>query len=82
MPREPASQLPFENKDNRMRIMPVDRVDASWGAIDSNDFNLFTRCFRQGRQIKVSRFVIQIINFIHGRNPFTRITARTTLLNS
>src|SRR5438874_793157 len=32
---------------NRMRIMPVDRVDASWGVIDSNDFNLFTRCFRK-----------------------------------
>src|SRR5437773_8809470 len=30
-----------------MRIMPVDRVDASWGVIDSNDFNLFTRCFRK-----------------------------------
>src|SRR5438874_793155 len=25
----------------------VDRVDASWGVIDSNDFNLFTRCFRK-----------------------------------
>src|SRR5678810_604835 len=30
-----------------MRIMSVDRVDASWGVIDSNDFNLFTRCFRK-----------------------------------
>src|SRR6267142_2685621 len=39
--------LPFENIDNRMRIMPVDRVDGSWGVIDSNDFNLFTRCFRK-----------------------------------
>jgi hypothetical protein len=39
--------FPFENIDNRMRIMPVDRVDGSWGLIDSNDFNLFTRCFRQ-----------------------------------
>jgi len=45
--REPASQLPFENIDNRMRIMPVDRVDGSRGVIDSNDFNLFTRCFRK-----------------------------------
>jgi hypothetical protein len=25
----------------------VDRVDGSWGVIDSNDFNLFTRCFRK-----------------------------------
>ncbi len=39
--------FPFENIDNRMRIMPVDRVDGSWGVIDSNDFNLFTRCFRK-----------------------------------
>jgi hypothetical protein len=23
--------FPFENIDNRMRIMPVDRVDGSWG---------------------------------------------------
>jgi hypothetical protein len=30
-----------------MRIMPVDRVDGSWGVIDSNDFNLFTRSFRK-----------------------------------
>src|SRR5262249_26074701 len=37
--------FPFENIDNRMRIMPADRVDGSWGVIDSNDFNLFTRCF-------------------------------------
>src|SRR5262249_44659421 len=27
--------------------MPVDRVDGSWGVIDSNDFNLFTRSFRK-----------------------------------
>src|SRR5262249_34177299 len=27
--------------------MPVDRVDGSWGVIDSSDFNLFTRCFRK-----------------------------------
>jgi hypothetical protein len=39
--------FPFENIDNRMRIMPVDRVDGSRGVIDSNDFNLFTRCFRK-----------------------------------
>ena len=38
---------PVENIDNRMRIMPVDRVDGSWGVIDSNDFNLFTRYFRK-----------------------------------
>ena len=38
--------FPFENIDNRMRIMPVDRVDGSWRVIDSNDFNLFIRCFR------------------------------------
>ena len=38
--------FPAENLDNRVRIMPVDRVDGSWGVIDSNDFNLFTRCFR------------------------------------
>jgi hypothetical protein len=30
-----------------VRIMPVDRVAGSWGVIDSNDFNLFTRCFRK-----------------------------------
>lgn len=30
-----------------MRIMPVDRADRSWGVIDSNDFNLFTRRFRK-----------------------------------
>src|SRR5678815_5907465 len=30
-----------------MRIMPVDRVDCSWGVIDSNDFDLFTRCVRK-----------------------------------
>jgi len=39
--------FPFDNIDNRMRIMPVDRVDGSRGVIDSNDFNLFTRCFRK-----------------------------------
>src|SRR6201987_5715994 len=39
--------FPFENIDNRMRIMPVDRVDGSWGVIDSNEFNLFTWCFRK-----------------------------------
>src|SRR4030095_5124895 len=39
--------FPFENIDNRMRIMPVDRVDGSRSVIDSNDFNLFTRCFRK-----------------------------------
>src|SRR5260370_1151357 len=39
--------FPFENIDNRMRIMPVDRVDGPWGVIDSYDFNLFTRCFRK-----------------------------------
>src|SRR5215472_11321780 len=38
--------FPVENIDNRVRIMPADRVDGSWGVIDSNDFNLFTRCFR------------------------------------
>src|SRR5262249_16697480 len=27
--------------------MPVDRVDGAWGVIDSNGFNLFTRCFRK-----------------------------------
>src|SRR5258708_16361450 len=36
-----------ENIDNRVRIMPVDRVDGPWGVIDSNDFNLFTRCLRK-----------------------------------
>ena len=30
-----------------MRIMPVYRVDGSWGVIDSNDFNLSTRRLRQ-----------------------------------
>jgi hypothetical protein len=30
-----------------MRIMPVDRADGSRGVIDSNDFNLSTRYFRQ-----------------------------------
>src|SRR6266576_1214730 len=39
--------FPVENIDNRVRIMPVDRVDGSWGLIDSNDFNLFTRSFRK-----------------------------------
>jgi|SRR6516162_9877086 hypothetical protein len=38
--------FPFENIDNRMRIMPVDLVDGSWGVIDSNDFDFFTRCSR------------------------------------
>jgi hypothetical protein len=37
--------FPVENIDNRVRIMPVDLVDGSWGVIDSSDFNLFTRCF-------------------------------------
>jgi hypothetical protein len=37
--------FPLENIDNRMRIMPVDHVDGSWGVIHSNDFNLFTRRF-------------------------------------
>jgi hypothetical protein len=40
--RELASNFPVENIDNRVRIMPVDRVDGSWSVIDSNDFNLFT----------------------------------------
>ena len=35
-----------ENIDNRMRIMPVELVDGSWGVIDSNDFTFFTRYFR------------------------------------
>src|SRR5215469_5239585 len=39
--------FPVENIDNRVRIMPVDRVDGSWGVINSNDFNLFTQCFRK-----------------------------------
>ena len=39
--------FPFENIDNHMRIMPVDRVDGSWGVIDSNGFNLFTRSLRK-----------------------------------
>src|SRR6201981_1318642 len=39
--------FPFENIDNRMRIMPVDPVDGSRGVIDRNDFNLFTRSFRK-----------------------------------
>src|SRR5436309_623327 len=43
----PHLNFPFENIDNRMRIMPVDRVDGSRGVIDSNDFNLFTRCLRK-----------------------------------
>ena len=43
---ELASHFPVENIDNRVRIMPVDRVNGSLGVIDSNDFNLFTRCFR------------------------------------
>ena len=30
-----------------MRIMSVDRVDGSWGVIDSNGFNLFTRSLRK-----------------------------------
>ena len=45
--RELASQLPRRHIDNRVRIMAVDRVDGSWGVIDSNDFNLFTRSFRK-----------------------------------
>jgi len=45
--REPHLNLPFENIDNRMRIMPVDRVDGSWGVIDSNDLNFFPWCVRQ-----------------------------------
>jgi hypothetical protein len=39
--------LPFENIDNRVRIMPVDRIDGSRSVIDRNDFNLFTRHLRQ-----------------------------------
>ena len=39
--------FPVENIDNRVRIMPVDRVDGSWGVIDSNGFNLFTRSLRK-----------------------------------
>ena len=39
--------FPVENIDNRVRIMPVDRVDGSWRIIDGPDFNLFTRNFRQ-----------------------------------
>jgi hypothetical protein len=39
--------FPFENVYDRMCIMPVDRVDGSWGVIDSNDFNLFTWCLRK-----------------------------------
>jgi hypothetical protein len=27
--------------------MPVDRVDGSWGVIDNDEFNLFTRRFRK-----------------------------------
>jgi len=42
--REPAFQLPVEDIDNHVRIMPVGRADGSWGIVDSNDFNLFTRC--------------------------------------
>jgi hypothetical protein len=42
-PLKRASANLHLNIDNRVRIMPVDRVDASWGVIDSNDFNLFTR---------------------------------------
>ena len=34
--------FPVENIDNRVCIMPVDRVDGSWGVIDGNDFNLLT----------------------------------------
>src|SRR6516225_7521883 len=44
---ELTSQLPVENIGNRVRIMPVDRVDGSWGVIDSNDFDFFTRYFRK-----------------------------------
>jgi hypothetical protein len=29
--------FPVENIDNRVRIMPVDRVDGSWAVSDSND---------------------------------------------
>ena len=39
--------FPVENIDNRVRIMPVDRVDGSWRVIDGTDFNLFTRSFRK-----------------------------------
>jgi hypothetical protein len=39
--------FPVENIDNRVCIMPVDRVDGSWRVIDGTDFNLFTRKFRQ-----------------------------------
>src|SRR5258707_2200069 len=35
--------FPFENIDNRIRIMPVHHVDCSRGVIDSNDFNLSTQ---------------------------------------
>jgi hypothetical protein len=49
-PLKPASanlhlNFPFENVCDHMCIMPVDRVAGSWGVIDGNDLNLFTRCF-------------------------------------
>jgi len=58
--------FPFENIDNRMRIVPVDLVDGSWGVNDSNDFNLFTRCypklFRKER--------IHLLHVMHRSCPF------------
>src|SRR5258707_13596659 len=39
--------FPFENIDNRIRIMPVDVVDSFRGQIGRTDFNSFSRCFLQ-----------------------------------
>ena len=44
---EPASQLPRREHRQPRAHHAVDRVDGSRGVIDSNDFNLFTRCFRK-----------------------------------
>jgi hypothetical protein len=58
--------FPVENIDNRVRVMPVDRVGGSWGVFDSNDFNLFTRCFR--KLFRKER--IHLLHVIHRFCPF------------
>jgi hypothetical protein len=35
--------FPVENIDNRVRIMPVDRVDGSWGELSRSLLNLAER---------------------------------------
>src|SRR5207248_9215372 len=45
--REPASQLPLREHRQPHAHHAGGSCRASWGVIDSNDFNLFTRSFRK-----------------------------------